>query len=229
MPSRPRSRAARQRARQPAACRQAGQRSSWASRPSWCSPFVDPSNRPTIMSPRWPRSIQPRGLATPLSPTRSAPPPAATPALGRCAGRPVGQDRRGGPPAGSTPARSPAARGTCWSTPWGCCWCAWSMPPRSRPAGRGLAAAQGRFPLLKVGPMAVMPTTLTLAWSTGPRAGWPGAGQCGGRPGSGALRCCRAAGWWSAPCGLGRSRRLARDYERKPEHAEAMIKVAMIR
>lgn len=28
---------------------------------------------------------------------------------------------------------------------------------------------------------------------------------------------------------LGRSRRLARDYERKPEHAEAMIKVAMIR
>jgi putative transposase len=28
---------------------------------------------------------------------------------------------------------------------------------------------------------------------------------------------------------LGRSRRLARDYERKPEHAEAMIKIAMIR
>jgi transposase len=33
----------------------------------------------------------------------------------------------------------------------------------------------------------------------------------------------RTFGW------LGRSRRLARDYERKPEHAEAMIKVAMIR
>jgi len=28
---------------------------------------------------------------------------------------------------------------------------------------------------------------------------------------------------------LGRCRRLARDYERKPAHAEAMIKVAMIR
>jgi hypothetical protein len=33
----------------------------------------------------------------------------------------------------------------------------------------------------------------------------------------------RTFGW------LMRSRRLARDYERKPEHAEAMIKIAMIR
>src|SRR3954467_10427239 len=46
----PPTRGPRRRARSTAACRQVGQRSSLAPRPSWC-PFVDPWNRPTILRP----------------------------------------------------------------------------------------------------------------------------------------------------------------------------------
>jgi hypothetical protein len=66
------TRAARQRARRPAACRQVGQQSSWASRPSWCllRRSVEQTDDHEARGGR--THIRPRGLATPRPATRPA-------------------------------------------------------------------------------------------------------------------------------------------------------------
>ena len=96
---------------------------------------------------------------------------------------------------------------------------------------RVLARALGRFPLLgKVwvdGGYANQVDTSLVDWAAARSLAVEVVGRPAGQRGFVALPrrwvAERSFAW------LGRNRRLARDYERKPEHAEAMIKVAMIR